>query len=140
MIVLVNGLLSSVENELREIFKKDENVIVAYLFGSRAKDDAVSGSDFDIALLLSKVPEDQLDYILHLIDKLSQVIGGDRIDLVVLNKAPPLLKYQVIKHGRVIYSRDNKLRVLFEARAIDEYLDFSRVIERYYECLKRRFT
>ena len=75
-----------------------------------------------------------LDYYLRLVDGLSKILERD-VDLVILNMAPPLLKYQVIKNGLVICSRDEAARVRFEARALSEYLDFSLMIARYDECL-----
>lgn len=77
-----------------------------------------------------------LEYYLHLVDELSKILGND-VDLIILNRAPPLLKHQVIKHGKLVYCRDEKSRIEFEARAQDEYLDFSRAMARYDECLVR---
>lgn len=57
------------------------------------------------------------------------------MDLIILNNAPPLLKHQVIKHGKLIYTRSERSRILFEASAECEYLDFKRAMERYDECL-----
>jgi len=64
-----------------------------------------------------------LDYFLDLVDKLSQLFGSS-VDLVFLNTASPLLKYQAIKYGKVLYSRDETTRVEFEAKAVKEYLGF----------------
>lgn len=108
--------------------------MVAYLFGSYAKGNQTIKSDIDVAVLLSETPQRMLEYYLHLINKLSQVLGNE-VDLVILNTAPPLLKHQIIKHGKVVYCRDEKARIEFEARAQDEYLDFSRALARYEKCL-----
>jgi len=94
-------------------------------------------SDIDIAVLLSETPQKMLEYYLHLVDELSQVLGNE-VDLIILNTASPLLKHQTIKHGKVVYCRDEKARIEFEARAQDEYLDFSRAIARYEECLMKQ--
>lgn len=123
--------------KLAELFKSEEKILVAYIFGSRAKGSAISKSDYDIAVLLSETPQRLLDYYLHLINKLTEVLG-DNVDLIILNTAPPMLKYQVIKNGRAIYIRNERARITFEARAIGEYLDFSRALRRYNECLMER--
>lgn len=60
---------------------------------------------------------------------------GNEIDLIILNTAPPLLKHQTIKHGKLVYCGNEKARIQFEARSQDEYLDFSRVAKRYDQCL-----
>jgi len=119
---------------LAGVFGDETQVLVAYVFGSRSRGEQTSQSDIDIAILLSELPENLLDFYLNLIDKLSEVLG-DAIDLVVLNKAAPLLQHQVIKHGRVIYCRDEKARVEFEARAEKEYMDIKMSRERYDEAL-----
>jgi hypothetical protein len=115
---------------LRELFEEDSRVQVAYLFGSKSRGSYTSESDTDIAVLLSELPENMLDYYLSSIEVLSTILG-DRVDLVVLNTASSLLRHQVLKWGRVIYSRDEMVRVKFEARSEREYLDFNWYRERY---------
>lgn len=122
---------------LEILFNKENKVLVAYLFGSYAKGNQTTKSDIDIAVLLSEIPQKMLKYYLHLVNEVSQVLGNE-VDLIILNTAPPLLKHQTIKHGKVVYCRDEKARIEFEARAQDEYLDFSRALARYDECLMKK--
>ena len=121
-------------SELAEIFRSDESIVVAYLFGSRLRGTSTPESDIDVAVLLSKLPDEMLDYYLDLMGRLSRFLG-DRVDLVILNTAPPLLRHQVIAFGKIIYSRDERARVEFEAHADREYLDFSRFRDKYNESL-----
>ena len=123
--------------KLAMLFESEKRVLVAYLFGSYARGLETPRSDVDIAVLLSEVPERPLEYYLHLERELAKVLEMD-VDLVFLNDAPPLLKYQVIKYGRLLFSRDERVRVMFEAKSLCEYLDFSRVLRRYDECFMRR--
>jgi len=123
--------------KLAMLFESEKRVLVAYLFGSYARGLEIPRSDVDIAVLLSEVPERPLEYYLHLEHELAKVLEMD-VDLVFLNDAPPLLKYQVIKYGRLLFSRDERVRVMFEAKSLCEYLDFSRVLRRYDECFMRR--
>jgi hypothetical protein len=63
-----------------------------------------------------------------------QTVAGCRVDLVVLNTAPPLLANEVIKTGRRLTCRFEADRVRFETRAIARYLDTAhlrRVQHRY---------
>jgi len=122
---------------LKIVFDKEDRVLVAYLFGSYAIGSQTSRSDVDVAILLSEIPEKMLEYHLHLVDELSQ-ISGNNVDLIILNRAPPVLRHRVVKHGKLIYCRNEKSRIEFEARTEDEYLDFSRAIARYDECLMRQ--
>lgn len=114
-------------------------MLVAYLFGSHIRGASTSQSDVDVAVLLSTIPKNLLEYFLHLVNEASKVIRGE-LDLIILNLAPPLLKHQVIRHGKVIYCRDEGARVEFEAGAEDEYLDLRRANGRYDERLLREIS
>lgn len=129
-------LEDQVIRNLRALFEREREVLVAYLFGSYARGDQTVKSDVDIAVLLSTPPHKILEYYLHLVNKLSQASSGE-VDLIILNTAPPLLKHQVIKHGIVIHCSDERARIEFEAKAEDEYLDFKRAMERYEECFTK---
>jgi len=135
----VEPLLDNVSDRLTKVFCDESLVVVAYLFGSKSRGVETSQSDIDIAVLLSEPPENMLDFYLNLIDKLSKILG-DSIDLIVLNTARPLLRHQVIRYGKIIYSRDWRARVEFEARAEKEYMDFYRSRERYDESLLKEVS
>lgn len=109
--------LKSITNTL----KRHPEIILAYLFGSQAKGMARQDSDIDIALLIdeSSVKQSRLRFQIDLAAEL----GNDRIDLVILNHAPPLLQHQVIKHGVKLFSRDKATTVDFVFKAITRYLD-----------------
>ncbi|MBS7637466.1 nucleotidyltransferase domain-containing protein [Candidatus Bathyarchaeota archaeon] len=130
-------MLEGAVKELGKLFENEENVLVAYLFGSYLRGDQTSRSDIDIAILLYEVPKKPLEYYLHLINILTEVLGDD-VDLTILNLAPPLLKFQIIKNGKIIYCRSDRSRINFEAKYICEYLDFRRAMERYDECVMKQ--
>jgi len=119
---------------LHRVFERYGRIVLVYLFGSLARGQETSLSDVDIAVLLEELPDDLLGFTLNLIDELS-VILGDRVDLVFLNEAPPLLRHQVIKHGRVIYQRSEEERVRFEVKSEREYLDLRFLYHRYNQVL-----
>jgi len=133
----VGELQEQTTRHLEILFSEENRVLAAYLFGSYARGSQTTESDIDVAVLLSDAPQKMLEYYLHLVNELSQVLGSE-IDLIILNTAPPLLKHQTIKHGKLVYCRDEKARIQFEARAQDEYLDFSRALKRYDECLMKQ--
>lgn len=123
-----------IPKDLITFLRGEKKVSVAYLFGSYAKKTRTADSDIDIAVLLSETPKKMLEYYLHLVNELSKILGNE-VDLIILNASPPVLKYQVIKYGKIIYSRNEGARIAFEARAQSEYLDFGRALTRYNECL-----
>jgi len=133
----VKKVQKEIPEDLITFFRSEKRVLVAYLFGLHAKKIQTPQSDIDIAVLLSETPQKLLEYYLHFMNKLSEILGNN-VDLIILNTSPPLLKYQVIKYGKIVYSRNEEARVAFEARAQSEYLDFSRAIARYDKCLMKQ--
>ena len=114
----------NIEN-LKGYFEMRDDVIAAYVFGSYASKRFTAESDIDIAALLyesvnsknyGKIRQDILGGI-------AALILTDRIDLVILNIAPPLLCHEVIKKGALLYSRDEKKRIEFTVKSTMRYLD-----------------
>ena len=81
-----------IPENLIAFFRSEKRVLVAYLFGSHAKKIQTPQSDIDIAVLLSETPQKLLEYYLHFMNKLSEILGNN-MDLIILNTSPPLLKY-----------------------------------------------
>jgi predicted nucleotidyltransferase len=108
---------------LTEYLTAQPDVMVAYLFGSRATGRARAESDVDVAVLLNE--EDgfaRFERRLQMMVEVSDVCGREA-DVIVLNDAPPLLQHQVLKHGRLLYERDRRARIEFEIRAGKIYAD-----------------
>jgi hypothetical protein len=55
---------------------------------------------------------------------------GRRVDLVLLDEAPPPLAYRIFREGRLLFEGDHSALVTRKARALLEYLDFKPVEER----------
>ena len=89
---------------LRDLFIR-HGVVLAYLFGSQAEGTARPSSDADFAVLLPPgTPREQFfDARLSLMNAVMDELHTDKVDLVILNEASPLLMHQVVKFGRVIY-------------------------------------
>jgi uncharacterized protein YutE (UPF0331/DUF86 family)/predicted nucleotidyltransferase len=128
------------QTRLHQLFAQNP-VNAAYLAGALS-DRASFGhlTDIDIAILLmDQVKSDQfLDYRLYFFSELAKRLESDMIDVLILNQASLLLKLQVIKHGQILFSRDEKQRVLFETKAVMEYLDFKKFDEIQNQALGRR--
>ena len=126
--------------QLHQLFAQTP-VSAAYLAGSLANR-ATFGhlSDVDIAILLmEQVKSDQfLDYRLYFFSELAKRLESDTIDVVILNQSSLLFKSQVIKHGQILFSRDERQRVLFEAKAVMDYLDFKKFDDIQHHALSKR--
>ncbi len=127
-------------SQLNQLFTQSP-VNAAYLAGSLSTRTSFGHlTDVDIAILLmEQIKSDQfLDYQLYFFSELAKRLESDSIDVVILNQASMLLKLQVIKYGQILFSRDEKLRVSFETKAIMEYLDFKKFDEIQNQALGRR--
>ena len=114
---------NSLKTELKTLFQ-EYSVILAYLFGSQATGKVHGESDIDIAVLLGEgSPNDRLAIQLKLLEGLSRVCRSDRVDLVILNEAPPLLAYEVLRNGIQLYSIDDNARVEFQVRTLRTFED-----------------
>lgn len=101
------------------LFKK-EGVLLAYLFGSLAgkgeKTPRPPG-DVDLAMLTMEGPA----YILH--EDITDVLGTDRLDLVDLRQASPLLRFELLRSGRPIYVSDEDIKARYEMETLQLYRD-----------------
>lgn len=126
--------------QLNQLFTQSP-VKAAYLAGSLSNRTSFGHlSDVDIAILMmDQIKSDQfLDYQLYFFSELAKRLESDTIDVVILNQASLLIKLQVIKYGQILFSRDDKQRVLFETKAVMDYLDFKKFDEIQNQALSRR--
>jgi predicted nucleotidyltransferase len=112
------------EPRLRERLLLEQDVLVAYLFGSQARGEARPGSDVDVAVLLPKDADFGRRH-LELIAAVADAVGLDAADVVVLNEAPVPLGYRVLRDGLLLFSRDDRARVDHYVRTVDRYLDMA---------------
>jgi hypothetical protein len=111
---------------LRAFFEARDEVLEAYLFGSSAAGSAQAHSDVDVAVYLREPspPASAFGYAADLTTALMGALGTNRIDVVVLNEAPPLLYHRVLRDGVRVLSRDLRATTAREGRALSRYCDF----------------
>lgn len=118
-----------------DIIKKCKNILMvyediafAYIFGSYVQGNTRADSDIDIAIYLEKKVD--IDVYLEIKMHLSEICKRE-IDLIILNNATPLLKYEIYKNNILLFARDKaietnyKVKTLFEYSDIKKYLDLS---------------
>ena len=114
---MTDKLLRILKNKL----SSEKEVKFAYLFGSQARKDAGNLSDIDIAIYLD-YDVDSFYYRLRFMETIVKAFKNEKVDIVVLNKATPLLCHQVVKNG-VVVKDDRRRRLNFEIQALKKYLD-----------------
>jgi uncharacterized protein len=115
--------LTNVIDQLKALLSTERAILFAYLFGSQARQNAGRLSDIDIAIYLDE-NIDAFTYRLLFIEAIMKIIKDERVDVVVLNRAPPLLRHEVIENS--IMLKDNKKnRHTFEVETLRDYLDTS---------------
>lgn len=102
-----------------------DGVIAAMLIGSQARGNPGPLSDVDIAVWhdLGLDPAGRLRLQLELVQAASKALRTDEIDIVMLNRAPPLLRHRAVRDARLLVERDPVARVRLDTRALLDYLD-----------------
>jgi len=107
---------------------REAGVVVAYLFGSRARGDEREGSDADVAVL----PGGHLGLLdrERLAMRLAAALEVPEVDVLVLEEAPLELRGRVVQEGKLIFSDDEPRRIEFEVRTRNEYFDFRMTLDK----------
>ena len=115
-------------------------VQAALLFGSRATGRAKLDSDIDVGVLLDLTcsPNDPSARARRLLGALARELAADRLDLVVLNEAPPALAFQILKYGRVAFERERSFLHRLRVRVYSQHSDREPTERFFRERLKLR--
>ena len=103
-----------------------EEILEAYLFGSHARGRAQPHSDIDVAVYIDagRADDTGYGYRANLTTDLMAGLGSNDVDVVVLNRAPPLLYHRVLRDGVRLLARDLCATTTREGRAVSRYCDF----------------
>ena len=108
----------------RAMLQSERPLLFAYLFGSLAAGKAGPLSDVDIAVYLDDAT-DIGKYRLELIERLVDVLGTERLDLVVLNTAPTSLAGRVLAERKVLVDREPFAKHRYESRTLCMFFEQS---------------
>jgi predicted nucleotidyltransferase len=107
-------------DRLVELLAADPRVRLVYGFGSAANDTAGPLSDVDVAALFDQ----RLDWEAERELRGRLAAAVPRVDLVILNEAPPALRFEILTGGRCLFARDPREQAEFEISSLSRFLDF----------------
>ena len=119
--------MSALESTARSVLENHPKISSAWLFGSHSRGEAGPESDVDIAVLVS-APLTSEEKI-RLSAALSWELREDRVDLLVLNDAPPILCFEAIS-GKNLLCRDPARQAEFVSLTCRRYEDAIAMWER----------
>ena len=127
---------------LRERLARRPEILEAYCFGSQAREEATAHSDLDLAVYVDRegLPPAPYGYAAGLTAELMAGLGVDRLDVVVLNHAPPLLYQRVLRDGERLLSRDLAATTTREGRALSRYCDYRQQLRKVDRALAGRLA
>ena len=94
------------------------------LFGSHARDRARPNSDLDIAMLpVTADPTRRRRLVARAAAALSGLVPSGRVDVVLVDEAPELLRQRILDHGRVVMQRNPADWRAWRVRTMGEHGD-----------------
>ncbi|MHA1364236.1 MAG: type VII toxin-antitoxin system MntA family adenylyltransferase antitoxin [Candidatus Freyarchaeota archaeon] len=109
-----------------ECLEKNRNVVFAYVYGSHARGEASRFSDLDVAVFLKDSGHESYMELLSTLP----VDEGVELDVRVLNNAPPLFRYNVIREGTLLFVRDKKVHEEFVYNTLVSALELKETLTR----------
>jgi predicted nucleotidyltransferase len=113
-------------DRLRERAVSLPEVKLAVLFGSTARDQARKDSDVDLGLLLDPVSRSER---LHVEAELARAAARE-VDIVYLNEAPPLLRFEIARDGILLLEREEGLWTRCKVKAMVDWWDWAPIARR----------
>ncbi len=111
---------------------EQHGVLLAYLFGSLSR--GKEANDVDLAILMQDRPA------FHLRETIVDCLGTERVDLVDLQRAPPVLRFEIIRAGYPLYVSSQALQNRFELDTLHIYRDTRFLRRRQQQYLRERFA
>lgn len=119
-------------NKLAHALESRPEILEAYLFGSQARGMAQAHSDVDVAVYVDPVTDLTQGFGIdsEIAADLMSALGRNDVDVVLLNRADPVLYHRVLRDGVRLLTRDPKSTAGREGYALSRYFDFLPQLEK----------
>jgi predicted nucleotidyltransferase len=117
---------SKLVDELARALATRPEICEAYLFGSQARGDAQPHSDVDVAVYIDPTAPLNAGFGIdcEIAADLMKALHTNDVDVVLLNRAGPLLYHRVLRDGIRVLARDLVAATRREAMALSRYCDY----------------
>ena len=112
--------MSALSDAVRAALADDPRIVFALGFGSRWRGGARPGSDLDLGVYVSEEPG--FDLLADWILRVEAATGLEPVDLVVLNRADALLRFEALG-GELLWSNAPETYAAFFSLTCREYED-----------------
>lgn len=118
---------------LEDAFSRDPRIDAVWLCGSRARGEADTLSDVDLAILLAGALDQPVSGStpIDLLRVATNALGTDEVGLHVVNTLPVALRYSLLNEARLLWARTPERPVDAVAQTVRAYLDFKPYLDRY---------
>lgn len=120
------------EQQIKKVAEK-MNLKYLYLFGSQARGDVKPLSDFDFAVKFDGRTKNKFKAKLKLMNELTGIVKEESVDVVDMEKANPLLSFNIIKDGKILYCKNRGEQVMDKFRIMQVYFDRDYYYERHFK-------
>lgn len=105
---------------VKQFIANQQDILLAYLYGSYVDNELREESDIDIAVLFANSL--QPERIIEFKNELENFFNKE-VDLGVLNDSSPIYRRQVLDKGKEIFCRNTHIKNLFILKTYNEYDD-----------------
>jgi uncharacterized protein len=128
----MNVTTESLRRILAPVLARYPAVRAVYLFGSQADASATEASDIDLGIVGSAA-DLRAERLALLADLVRE--GFDRVDLVLLDDADPVLRFEAVHRNCLLFARPDFDHGAYVSRVLREYFD----LEPYLEIQRKAF-
>ena len=132
-------ILDEKKNQIIKEIAIHHNLDLVVLFGSYVKGRAMKESDIDIGVF-SKTVTLTLDDEIILNKEFSELLKNDKIDISIMSPNNPLLMYNILKNGEILYTTEKKLFDVLKLYAWKLLAESKSFRDRSFSILKNRIT
>jgi predicted nucleotidyltransferase len=131
--------MPTLDEEILKATRDLPGIAVLVVFGSRAQGNHRPDSDLDVAVLPDTADSRARRYLqADLAAALAHLTPDGRVDVVLMDEAPEVLRQRIMETGRVLLNRDNEAWKELRVRTMREYGDSEYYRRLYIEAQRRR--